>query len=194
MSKYFTRTVSQRFVTGLMTLVLMAGGAGSMAHGQLAGKGEIKGTVKDPAGAVVANATVTATEATTGLSATRTTNQSGVYDLSPLDPGIYTVTVTATGFEKLTQADVHVNALEIQSYDPVMTVGAATESVTVTAAPPALETGNAVLGATMEQEMYSALPIQMGAGDKATRRMATRQRIPVLSTVRAAAARLQRSI
>jgi hypothetical protein len=147
--------------------------AGTMAHAQLAGKGEIKGTVTDPTGAIVQGATVTATEEASGLSTSRTTNSAGDYDLSPLDPGIYTVTVTGSGFEKLTQTGVHVNALEIQSYNPVLTVGSAAENVTVTAAPPALETGNAVLGATMEQEMYSALPIQMGAGGNFDQRRAT---------------------
>jgi hypothetical protein len=139
----------------------------------LAGKGEIKGTVKDPTGAVVANATVTATEASTGASTARPTNASGLYDISPLDAGVYVVTVTANGFEKLTQANVHVDALEIRDYDPVLTVGASSETVTVTSAPPQLETSNAVLGATMEQEMYSALPIEMDAYGQPDQRRAT---------------------
>ena len=169
------RTLSRTAVRDcfIAFILAFAGLAGSMAHAQLAGKGEIKGTVTDPTGAIVQNATVTATEESSAVSTTRTTNSAGVYDLSPLDPGIYTVTVSASGFEKLMQSNVHVNALEIQSYNPVMTVGSATESVTVSAAPPALETGNAVLGATMEQEMYSALPIQMGAGGSPDQRRAT---------------------
>ena len=168
------RTDLGKLFSGFIALVLaIAGLAGGIAHAQLSGKGEIKGTVKDPSGAVVANATVTATDVSSGVSTTRTSNSSGEFDLSPLDPAIYTVSVTATGFEKLTQSGLHVNALEISSYDPVLTVGSATESVTVTSAPPALETGNAVLGATMEQEMYSALPIQMGAGGNFDQRRAT---------------------
>jgi hypothetical protein len=146
---------------------------GSVARAQLSGKGEIKGTVKDPSGAVVGGASVTATETTTGVKTTRPTNSSGEYDISPLDAGIYTVTVTAPGFEKLSQADVHVNALEIATYDPVLTVGSASETVTVTSAPPQLETANATLGATMEQEMYSALPIEMGAAGSPDQRRAT---------------------
>ena len=143
------------------------------AFAQLSGKGEIKGTVTDPTGAVVANATVTATEDTTGVHTVRQTNSAGDFDLSPLDPGIYTVTVTSTGFDKQTQANVHVNALEIQNYNPKLTVGSTGETVTVTSQPPALETSNAVLGATMEQEMYAALPIQMGAGGSPDQRRAT---------------------
>jgi Carboxypeptidase regulatory-like domain len=154
----------------LFTVVLIGGG---IARAQLSGQGEIKGTVKDPSGAVVANAVVTATEGTTGLSITRKTSSSGDYDMSPVDPGIYSVSTVATGFEKLTQNNVHVNALEIVDYNPVLTVGSASETVTVSSAPPQLETSNATLGATMEQEMYSALPIEMGAYGSPDQRRAT---------------------
>jgi hypothetical protein len=54
-----------------------------------------------------------------------------------------------------------------------LTVGASTETVTVTEAPPALETTNATLGATMEQAMYAALPLEMGAGGNFDQRRAT---------------------
>jgi len=94
----------------LFVAALLSGG---IAGAQLSGKGEIKGTVTDPSGAVVAGASVTALQATTGETTTRTTNSSGMYDISPLDPGIYTVTVEASGFRKQAQNDVHVNALEI---------------------------------------------------------------------------------
>jgi hypothetical protein len=154
-------------------MLVLGGLAGGVARAQLAGKGEITGTVKDPSGAVVAGATVTATEVSTGVSTTRPTNSSGIYDISPLDAGVYVVTVTAKGFEKQTQADVHVNALEIADYNPVLTVGSSSETVTVTVAPPALETSNAMLGATMEQEMYASLPIQMGSAGSPDQRRAT---------------------
>ena len=168
-SKRQSITASVKYVFNFLAILLvLAGLAGGVARAQLSGKGEIKGTVKDPTGAVVATATVTATEVSTGVSTARPTNASGVYAISPLDAGVYVVTVTATGFEKLTQADVHVNALEISDYDPVLTVGSSSETVTVSTLPPQLETSNAVLGATMEQEMYSALPIEMDAYGRPT--------------------------
>ena len=119
-------------------LFAMVGFSASVAHAQLAGEGEIKGTVKDPSGAVVAGATVTATDPTTGQKFTRTTNTNGDYDISPVDPGIYSVTTVASGFEKLTQTNVHVNAMEVVNYNPVMTVGSTNETVTVTSSPAAL--------------------------------------------------------
>lgn len=172
----FLRSAKSRTLGGRWTLaaILLCGSLGAVdARAQLAGKGEIKGRVTDPSGAVVPNATVTATETTTGIVTTRTSSSSGDYDVTPLDPGVYTVSVTAQGFQKQTQSNVHVNALEIADYNPVMTVGSATQEITVDTAPPQLETSNATLGATMEQEMYSALPIEMGAYGQADQRRAT---------------------
>ena len=167
LSKVFT----QRFGIGLGVVLLVL--AGSVAHAQLAGKGEISGTVKDPTGAVVTNATVSATSDATGVVVSRPTNSDGAFDISPLDAGTYTVTVTATGFEKLTQSNVQVNALEVADYNPVLTVGSSSETVTVSSAPPQLETSNATLGATMGEEMYSALPVEMGAYGNPDQRRAT---------------------
>jgi hypothetical protein len=64
--------------------------------------------------------------------------------------------------------------MESQSYNPVLAVATAgIETVTVTAAPPQLETSNAALGSTMEQETYSELPIEMGAYGSPDQRRAT---------------------
>ncbi len=143
------------------------------AAAQLSGKGQINGTVTDASGAAIPNAQIVVTSKQTGVSTTTTTTSSGDFALPTLDPGDYNVTVTASGFEKLTQQNVHVNALETQTISPKLSVGATTQEVTVSAAPPQLETTNATLGATMEQEMYSALPIEMGAYGQPDQRRAT---------------------
>jgi hypothetical protein len=143
------------------------------ANAQLSGKGAITGTVADTTGAVIPNATVTATNGATGISTVAKTTGAGAYNFSNLDPGIYTVTIAAEGFQTLKQQNVHVNALESQSFNPVLTVGHADVQVTVTAEPPQIETSNATLGATMEQETYAALPVEMGAYGQADQRRAT---------------------
>jgi len=140
---------------------------------QLAGKGEIKGVVTDPSGAVVPNATVVATSTSRGTKTTRQTTSAGDYDITPLDPDVYTITVTAPGFQTTTQEQVHVNALEIASVNVALTIGSEAQSVTISAAPPALNTTDATLGATMENDMYSALPIEMGAYGQPDQRRAT---------------------
>ncbi|MEI9968393.1 MAG: carboxypeptidase regulatory-like domain-containing protein [Terracidiphilus sp.] len=153
----------------VVALMIMPIGAGA----QLAGKGAITGTVQDKTGAVIGNATVTATNNANGISTVTKSTGAGDYNFSNLDPGLYSVTTFATGFEKLTQQNIQVNALETQTYNPSLQVGAADVQITVSAAPPQLETSNATLGATMEQETYSELPLEMGAYGSADQRRAT---------------------
>jgi len=143
------------------------------ANAQLSGKGAIAGTVTDQTGAVIPDAVVTATDNANGISTSTKSTGSGAFNFSNLDPGVYTVTVTAKGFEKLEQKNIQVNALETQTYNPALTVGAADVEITVSAAPPQLETSNATLGATMENSTYSALPLEMGAYNSPDQRRAT---------------------
>jgi hypothetical protein len=166
----------QRFEPGMYKKILLLALTiltGSSAFAQLAGKGTIKGTVTDPSGAVVPNAQVTAISTTRGTALTVTSSASGDYEISPLDADIYTVTIKAQGFSTTTQENVHVNSLEVANLNVVLKLGSETETVTVSAQPPALETSNATLGATMEQDMYSALPIEMGAYGQPDQRRAT---------------------
>ncbi len=145
----------------------------SPVSAQLAGKGEIRGTVTDPSGAVVPGATVVATSTSRGLKFATTSSASGDFSVTPLDPDIYSLTVSATGLSTTTQENIHVNALEVANVNVSLRLGAESETVTVSAAPPQLETSNATLGATMENDMYSALPIQMGAYGQPDQRRAT---------------------
>ena len=158
---------------GWLVLLVIALMAPFGANAQLSGKGEITGLVKDSSGAVIPGAVIAVTNNDTGITVKTTSNGAGNFIFPDLDPGIYTIVTTAKNFETLKQEDVHVNALETQSYSPVLTVGGASVEITVTSAPPQLETSNATLGATMEQETYAELPIEMGAFGQADQRRAT---------------------
>jgi hypothetical protein len=164
-----SKTFTQRFGIGFgVVLLALAGLAGSMAHAQLAGTGAISGNVQDPSGAIVVGATITATNIDTNATITRTTTSAGDYNVTPLPPGTYVVTVTAAGFEKYVQKNLNVNALETVALDIKLTIGAASETVEVTTAPANLETTDAILGGAMENVMYSNLPLQMGQGGTGT--------------------------
>jgi hypothetical protein len=143
------------------------------AHAQLTGKGGISGTITDPTGAAIPGAKITITNVANGVAIRTTSTAAGDFSVSTLDPGDYNVVIAAQGFEQLTQQNVRVNALETQTFNPKLSVGSSSQTVTVSTAPPALETSNATLGATMESEMYSALPLQMGAGGQPDQRRAT---------------------
>ena len=117
---------------------------------QIGGKGAIEGTVVDPTGAVVSGAVVTAKNVGTSVATTRTTTSSGYFVLSPLDPGGYTVSVAATGFEGFIQEHITLDAIQTIGLQITLKVGAPSESVTVSAAPAALGTENATLGVCRE--------------------------------------------
>jgi len=153
----------------LLVIAIMTPGA---ARAQLAGTGTIEGTIADSSGAVVPGATVVARNLATGAETVRTSTSAGLYNLSPLDAGDYSITVTAKGFEKLVRPSVHVDGMQVLALDLALHVGAENITVTVTTAPPLLETENATLGAAMEGEAYQSLPLEMGnAGSPDQRRV-----------------------
>jgi hypothetical protein len=144
---------------GLLCAIIACLICGLPLAAQIGGEGSITGTVTDPTGAVIPNASVTAINNATNVKTAQTTSSSGVFTLSPLDPGTYTVTFSAPGFKTLTQDNISVDALQVVGLKPQLTVGSTSETVTVASAPPQLDTTNAVVGATMENQEYTSLPL-----------------------------------
>ncbi|WP_213806129.1 carboxypeptidase-like regulatory domain-containing protein [Granulicella sp. dw_53] len=134
------------------------------AMAQITGQGGISGTVQDASGAVVPDATVTAHENVTGVDTVRQATSTGYYVVSPLTPGVYSVTVSSPGFQTFRQENITVDALATVGLNPKLMVGAQNETVTVSTAPPALQTTNATLGGVMENQTYSELPLQITSG------------------------------
>ena len=144
------------FLSCLLTAI-----AAVVATAQVGGSGTIQGTVTDPSGAIVGGAAVVATNVETGVQTSRKTTDAGVFVLSPLQPGEYTVTVTADGFQTLTQKGMIVVALGTLGWNPKLVLGTASQSITVEDAPPQLHTDDVTLGASMENKLYSSLPLAM---------------------------------
>ncbi len=129
---------------------------------QIAGAGSIQGVLSDASGAVLPHAIVTAVDVKRGVRTERQSTGAGLFNLSPLQPGEYTVTASASGFETLTQEHVVVDALQIVGLNLTMLVAGSAQQVTISAAPPQLNTTDASLGQTMRNEQYTALPLAMG--------------------------------
>src|ERR1700693_1066294 len=81
---------------------------GSLMRGQ--GLSTINGIVTDPSGAVVAGATITATEVDTSLARTTVSNQDGLYVISGLRPTRYTLNIEGRGFRQFTQSGIVLEA------------------------------------------------------------------------------------
>ncbi len=148
----------------LIGCALFVASAGSAAAQQ--GQATVQGTVTDKTGAVIPNAKVSVTSTDTGVEIIKTTNKQGDYTVSPIQPGHYIITVTAKGFETLVQEQVTLDALQTLGLNLKMSVGAETQTITITDAPPALETQDGSLGGTIESELYTELPLSMNAGPR----------------------------
>ncbi len=150
---------------GWLLLLVIAIMAPFGAKAQLGGTATIEGTVSDTTGAVVVGAKVSARNVATGAEAVRSTTRAGLFTLSPLDPGDYTVTITAASFQQLVQEQIHLDGLQVLSLNLTLQPGSANEVVTVKDEPPALETGEATLGAVIENDVYQSLPLEMGGAN-----------------------------
>jgi len=130
----------------------------SSSFGQ-AVSGNIIGTVTDPSGAAVGGAGINIINTGTSVSVQTTTNESGNYTAANLPTGSYTITVTQPGFQKFVQQNVRVDVSQSIRVDASLQVGQATQEVTVTAAPPGIETDRAVVQTQISSEQISTLPI-----------------------------------
>jgi outer membrane receptor protein involved in Fe transport len=121
--------------------------------------GSIAGTVKDQQGAVVNTATVKATNLDTGYSRSAPANGYGEYRIDYLPVGRYTVEATAASFKRFVQQNLALNVDQTLTVDVTLAVGAQTQTVTVTEAPPTINTSDAVLGKTIESAEIIGLPL-----------------------------------
>ena len=153
--------------TSLVVALLVCLGLGlPAATAQTGGQGAISGTVTDASGALVPNATVVARNDGTGVETKRTSSSSGLYNISPLIPGTYTVTVSASGFTTFKQENLVVDALNNVGLNVSLKTGSQSETITVSDAPPVLETTNATLGGTIENSLYTKLPIMIAGSQQ----------------------------
>lgn len=120
--------------------------------------GYLIGSVTDPSGAPVLNATVTVTNVEQGLIRSTTTNDSGNYSQTQLVPGTYRISVESKGFKKFTQDNVAVEVGRSARIDVQLQIGAVSDEVTVSAAPPSIETDKAELATTMSARQLETLP------------------------------------
>jgi hypothetical protein len=119
----------------------------------------ISGIVKDPTGAVVANAKVTVTNEGTAFERQTTSNESGFYTITNIPPGFYSVKIEATGFKSFSSTRNRLEAALPLQVNADLTVGQLSESVTVEANIAQLNTESATVGKTVEQAQIQNLAL-----------------------------------
>jgi len=122
-------------------------------------QGRIQGGVFDQTGGVIAGATVTVTDVARGVSRALVTDSAGEYSAISLVPGTYTVRGEAKGFKVVEHTNVLVQVGEDIRVDLTLQAGEQTQTVTVTAEIPQVETTNATLGGALSNETINDLPL-----------------------------------
>src|SRR5215469_12136892 len=120
---------------------------------------QISGTVRDATGGAIAGAIVTVTQTDTGLTRTSDTDENGFYTLPSLPVGPYRMDVKKPGFTTYVQSGIVLQVATAPTIDPVLTVGAVSESVQVEAAAAMVETNSTGVGQVVNQQQVLELPL-----------------------------------
>jgi hypothetical protein len=125
--------------------------------------GTLVGNVTDASGYAIVGATITATNNATGIAKTTTSDAAGIYRVSDLEAGTYTVTATAKTFNKVQSNAIEVHSNTVERFDTQLSPASVGQTVTVTAAPPELQTDSATVTSELETTELQNLDGTQGA-------------------------------
>src|ERR1700751_5268814 len=149
----------ERISLTVLFLSLLACGYLCNARAQSSVDGAIGGTVMDNSGSVVSNATVVVRNNGTNAEQTAVTNESGYFRIIHLQPGTYTVTVTAGGFNAFKATNLIVQVGLLTDLEARMTVGSTTQNVEVSGEAPVINTTSADFAGVIPQTVLRDLPV-----------------------------------
>jgi hypothetical protein len=161
MREALVRSLSDSFAAIRRLLpVLVAAGLFCACRAMVAqATGVVAGVVSDPAGQVVTGVKIDLTSMSTSETRTVTTGSDGAYQFPLVNPGVYKLKATSTGFKTTNVEKVEVIVNGTTRVDVHLTVGGVVEEVTVTGAAPLVETGNATLGTVVDHQAVVDLPL-----------------------------------
>src|SRR4051812_41094860 len=119
----------------------------------------VKGQIADTSGAALPGATVTVQNQDTNEIATAVANTDGAYTIPFLRPGLYTLTVEMSGFQKSIRKDMRLEVSQVATVNVQLGVGL-TETVNVSSEAPLLETSRADRGTVIDSARIAELPLQ----------------------------------
>jgi hypothetical protein len=124
--------------------------------------GTLLGTITDASGATVTGAKVSATASETGAVHETVSNESGNFSFPDLRPGTYAISAEASGFKRVSQQNIGLLSNSSVRVDLTLTPGNVSETVTVTTAPPLLQTDRADIGTKIDSTDVMQLPLTTG--------------------------------
>jgi len=134
-------------------------------HAQ-ANRATITGTVTDSSGALMPGVDVSATNVDTGVVSSSVTNKDGIYTIPNLFPGTYSVQFKKEGFRAVDEPAITLESTQVARLDSKLEVGAVTQSITVNAAAPVLDTETAAVGTNMNGATVTDLPLSIYGGGR----------------------------
>lgn len=143
---------------GFITVLGLALSLVASARAQVT-TGTIVGTVQDASGAVVPRARITITNSQKGTSLFYRTDQNGYYNAPFLIPGVYSVTVAKTGFKTETRSGITLQVDQRARVDVTLSLGSVSQTISVNAAPPLVESQSSSLGQVINQSSVEELPL-----------------------------------
>ena len=121
--------------------------------------GRIVGQVFDPQHAAVPGATITVTNSATNVTEKEKTDASGSYVVTPLNPGVYSVSASAQGFQTTVRNSIQLTVGQAAEINLTLKIGEANTKVEVTAAGPILHTQSGSLNLTVSNTEVESLPL-----------------------------------
>lgn len=146
------------FVSKAVCMVLFAVLTLSIAQAQVS-TGTIVGVVKDSAGGVVPNATVTLKQVATGVTRQTHTSDQGTFNAQFMALGTYAITVTAPGFQTQSLNGITLQIDQTANLNIVLAVGSVSQSVEVTSAAPLVDTTTSSLGQVIDNHEILSMPL-----------------------------------
>jgi hypothetical protein len=149
----------KRFIVGLAMTAVLAITAQTYILAQAGATGQISGVVRDESGGVLPGVDVTATQTDTGFKRTAITDAEGLYTLPALPTGPYRIDAMLSGFKAFQRAGVTLQVNGNLTIAITLSLGALSETVSVTGAAPLIETRNMGVGQVMDNERINQLPL-----------------------------------
>ncbi len=154
MRRLYATLIVTVFVVCLTTLANV-----QPAVAQTTGSATLRGTVKDPQGAILRDATVTLLNERTKEDRRTKSSEDGTYTFTAVAPGTYTLKAEATGFKTSSQANLNIETSGTQGIDITMEIGQPSETVTITAGAEQLQTETGARENTINAQQIDNLSI-----------------------------------